>query len=208
MGLLYRNTQTSCVSLALLCAHIAHDTLRRVLSQKVPWSGRLWHFFAQGLVQRGGYLVIDVVWPKSLRIRWWDQKMQNLQQKMPAPAWPEVTALRVDLREAPTREQAEKRRAVLVERYQRELPAGCRCPLEDAEASLTPLAVPQRHQPYVRTSHLVERAFVEERRRTKVIPHLWTEGSVVHLVYGVLIRVSDRGGKQGFREIEQRQIRS
>ena len=50
--------------------------------------------------------------------------------------------------------------------------------------------------------------FVEERRRTKVIPHLWNEGSLVHLVYGVLIRVSDRWGKKCFSEFEQQQIRS
>src|SRR3977135_386870 len=59
MGLLYRHTRTSCVRLALLCAHVSHDTLRRVLYQKVPWSRRLWDFFAQGLVQTGGYGVIE-----------------------------------------------------------------------------------------------------------------------------------------------------
>ena len=57
IGLLYRNTRTSCVSLALLCARVSHDTLRRVLYQKVPWSRRLWDTFAQGLVQKGGYRV-------------------------------------------------------------------------------------------------------------------------------------------------------
>ena len=60
----------------------------------------------------------------------------------------------------------------------------------------------------MRTSNLVERAFVEERRRTKVIPHLWKEGDVVMLVFGVLIRVSERWGKKCFSEFEQQQIRS
>jgi hypothetical protein len=59
VGLLYRNTRTSCVSLALLCARVSHDTLRRVLYRKVPWSRRLWETFVQGLVQKGGYRVID-----------------------------------------------------------------------------------------------------------------------------------------------------
>jgi putative transposase len=69
IGLLYRNTRTSCVSLALLCAHISHDTLRRVLYQKVPWSRRLWDFFAQGLVQMGGYVVIDdTSWERFTRV--------------------------------------------------------------------------------------------------------------------------------------------
>jgi putative transposase len=69
IGLLYRNTRTSCVSLALLCARVSHDTLRRVLSQKVPWSRRLWEAFAQGLVQKGGYLVIDdTSWERFTRV--------------------------------------------------------------------------------------------------------------------------------------------
>jgi hypothetical protein len=59
IGLLYRNTRTSCVSLALLCARISHDTLPRVLYQKVPWSRRIWDCFARGLVQMGGSVVID-----------------------------------------------------------------------------------------------------------------------------------------------------
>jgi putative transposase len=69
IGLLYRNTRPSCVSLAFLCAPVSHDTLRRVLSQKVPWSRRLWESFAHGLVQRGGYLVIDdTSWERFTRI--------------------------------------------------------------------------------------------------------------------------------------------
>jgi putative transposase len=69
IGLLYRNTRTSCASLALLCAHVSHDTLRRVLYQKIPWSRRLWECFAQGLVLTGGYLVIDdTSWERFTRV--------------------------------------------------------------------------------------------------------------------------------------------
>jgi putative transposase len=64
----------------------------------------------------------------------------------------------------------------------------------------------QRQQ--ARIARLRERAFEEERRRTKVIPHLWDEGSVVKLVFAVLIRVSERWGKKCFSEFEQEQIRS
>ena len=69
MGLLYRNTRTSCVSLALLCTQVSHDTLRRVLYSKVPWSRRLWDTFVQGLVRKGGYLVIeDTSWERFTRV--------------------------------------------------------------------------------------------------------------------------------------------
>jgi putative transposase len=181
------------------CREVLRDLVKRGLRSPltITTDGAI------GLMQ-----AIDAVWPKSLRIRCWFHKMPNFQQKVPAQAWPEVKALLVDMRDAPSREKAEQRRDVLVERYQREFPELCRCLLDDAAASLNHLEVPQRHQQYVRTSNLVERAFVEERRRTKVIPHLWTEGSLVHLVFGVLIRVSDRWSKKCFSEFEQQQLRS
>ncbi len=112
------------------------------------------------------------------------------------------------MRDAPTGETARERRQAIVARYQREFPEADRCLRDDAEASLNHLSVPHRHQQYVRTSNLAERAFVEERRRTKVIPHLGDEQSLGNLVFAVLIRVSDRWGKKCFSEFEQQQIRS
>jgi putative transposase len=151
---------------------------------------------------------IDAIWPKCLRIRCWFHKMQNLQQKVPPQAWPEFKALVIDMRDAPSVAEAERRRQEIVKRYQLDFPEACRCLLDDAKASLNHLPVPPRHQQYVRTSNLAERAFEEERRRTKVIPHLWDERSVVKLVFAVLLRVSDRWGKKAFSEFEQQQIRS
>jgi transposase-like protein len=157
---------------------------------------------------RGLSKAMDARWPKSLRIRCWFHKRQNLQQKVPAHLWPEVQALLVDMRDAPTPEKAEKRREAMVAQSQREFPEACRCLLDDAAARLHHLLVPQRPQQSVRTSNLVERAFVEERRRTKVIPPLWGEPRLVNLVFGVWIRVSDRWGKKCFSELEQPQLRN
>jgi transposase-like protein len=179
------------------------EVLRSLAKRGMPTPVTITTDGAAGLTK-----AIDAMWPKSLRIRCWFHKMQNLQQKVPAGAWPEFKALVIDMRDAPTREKAEERRDAIVARYQREFPEACRCLLDDAEASLNHLAVPQRHQQYVRTSNLVERAFVEERRRTKVIPHLFAEESLVNLVFGVLIRVSERWGKKCFSEFERQQIRS
>lgn len=150
----------------------------------------------------------ETLWPQSLRLRCGWHKRRNFQQKVPARAWPEEKALRIDRRDAPRREKAEQRRDAIIEQYQREVPELGRCLVDDAEASLNHLVVPQPHPPYVRTSNLVERALVEERRRPKVIPHLWEEGRVVLLVYGVLIRVRERWRKKGFSAFEQQQIRS
>jgi putative transposase len=181
------------------CLEVLRDLLKRGLQTPVTIT-------TDGAV--GLTKAIDAIWPKALRIRCWFHKMQNLQQKVPPQAWPEFKALVADMRDAPTVPEAERRRQLIVTRYQRDFPEACRCLLDDAEASLNHLYVPQRHQQYVRTSNLAERAFEEERRRTKVIPHLWDEGSVVKLVFAVLIRLSERWGKKCFSEFEQQQIRS
>lgn len=181
------------------CLEVLRDLVKRGLQTPVTITTD----GAAGLTK-----AIDVIWPKALRIRCWFHKMQNLQQKVPPQAWPEFKSLVADMRDAPTVPEAERRRQLIVNRYQRDFPEACRCLLDDAEASLNHLYIPQRHQPYVRTSNLAERAFEEERRRTKVIPHLWDEGSVVKLVFAVLIRVSERWGKKCFSAFEQHQIRS
>jgi transposase-like protein len=151
---------------------------------------------------------VDFVWPKSLRIRCWCHTMQTLIQKVPPQAWPAVKALGVDMRDAPTYEEGQRRLHHLIEQYQDTFPEACRCLADDAEASLKQLKVPTRHRQYVRTSNLAERACEEERRRTTVIPHVWDEVSVVKLVFAVLIRVSERWGKKQYSEFEQQQIRA
>jgi len=181
------------------CLEVLRDLLKRGLQTPVTIT-------TDGAV--GLTKAVDAIWPKALRIRCWFHKMQNLQQQVPPQAWPEFKALVIDMRDAPTVGAAEQRRQAIVTRSQRDFPEACRCLLDDAQASLTHLYVPQRHQQYVRTSNLAERAFEEERRRTKVIPHLWEEGDLVKLVFAVLIRVSERWGKKCFSEFEQQQIRS
>jgi putative transposase len=181
------------------CLEVLRDVVKRGLQTPVPITTD----GAPGLTK-----AIDVIWPKALRIRCWFHKMQNLQQKVCPQAWPEFKALVTDMRDAPTVTEAERRRQLIVNRSPRDLPAAGRGLVDDAEASLNPLYVPQRHQQSVRTANLADRAFAEERRRTKVIPHLWDEGSVVKLVFAVLIRVRERWGKKCFSEFEQQQIRS
>jgi putative transposase len=158
---------------------------------------------APGLIK-----AVDFVWPRALRLRCWFHTMQNLAQKVPPQAWPAFKALVVDMRDAPSIAEGHRRLQYLLAQDQSTFPEACRCLTEEAEASLNHLKVPMRHQQYVRTSNLAERAFEEERRRTKVIPHLWDEPSLLKLVLAVLMRVSERWGKKQCSEFEQRQIRA
>ena len=63
---------------------------------------------------------------------------------------------------------------------------------DDLEASLARLRLPVAHRKYVRTTNLTGRSFLEERRRTKIIPRFFDERSCLKLVYATLVQASQR----------------
>ena len=73
----------------------------------------------------------------------------------------------------------------------------CAALSDDLEALLNHLRVPWRHCKHVRTTNLIERSFVEERRRTKTIPRFFTEKSGLKLVHVTLVRAADNGQRVG-----------
>ena len=52
-----------------------------------------------------------------------------------------------------------------------------------------------------------ERAFQESRRRTKVIPHFFTEKACLKLVFSALWKTSQRWRKVTMTELEQQQLK-
>lgn len=212
------------VRTAILCAWGISTSGSRVLLSLMPGTCESYETcidFLRDMVRRGlrtpltvstdgapGVIkAVETLWPATYRIRCWFHKMQNLQAKVPPPAWPAFKALVADVRDAPDRDEARRRLDRLVDSKSKEFPEACRCLLEDSEALLNHLIVPLRHRILVRTTNLVERSFEEERRRTKTIPHLWDEKSLIKLVFGTLMRVSLRWSTRRFTEIEKQQIR-
>ena len=66
--------------------------------------------------------------------------------------------------------------------------------------------VPVRHRIRVRTTNLAERGFVEERRRTKVIPRLMTERAAMKLVFATMIRAAERWCRVSISDLERHQL--
>ena len=60
----------------------------------------------------------------------------------------------------------------------------------------------------IRTTNLCERSFVEERRRSKVIPHFFDERSCLKLVFATLWRASQRWRGVRFTEMERKQLQA
>ena len=51
---------------------------------------------------------------------------------------------------------------------------------------------PITHRRAIRTTNLLERLFVEERRRLKIIPDAFGEKPVLKLIFGAMIRAAER----------------
>lgn len=113
---------------------------------------------------------IEGVFSKSLRIRCWFHKMSNLRAKVPEEAAQEFLAHVRSVRDAPTYQAGEAAAATLIERFTDLYPAAVSCFADDLEASLAHLKVPVRHRINVRTTNLLERSFLEERRRRRSSP--------------------------------------
>jgi transposase-like protein len=92
--------------------------------------------------------------------------------------------------------------------YERDLPAVVQCFRDDFDACIAHLRFPLRHRRVIRTTNLLERLFLEERRRTKIIPHAFGERPVLKLMYAAVIRAADRWRGLTVGEFEQRQLRA
>ena len=76
------------------------------------------------------------------------------------------------------------------------------CLHDDLDACLAFLRCPAHHHKRIRTTNLIERAFLEERRRTKTIPRFWDEKSCLKLAFATLWQASQRWQNVRMSEVE------
>jgi transposase-like protein len=157
---------------------------------------------APGLVR-----AIKETWPKSLRLRCWVHRMRNVLDKVPDAARAEVKAHLVAIRDAPTYEAGRQVALVVQARFERVYPTAMASLREDLDASLAHLRLPVAHRKHVRTIDLIERSFLEELRRSKVIPRFFDERSCLKLVYATLVRASQRWQRIRITDAERAHLR-
>jgi putative transposase len=108
--------------------------------------------------------------------------------------------------QAPNPELARTLATEFVTKYERDFPSAVRCFLDDLEACLAHLRCPEVHRKAIRTTNIIERGFVELRRRTKVIPRFFNEKSCLKLAFAELVRAGERARRVKMSEIELRQL--
>jgi putative transposase len=156
---------------------------------------------APGLIR-----AIGEVFPQSVRIRCWFHKISNVLGKLPESARDAVIAHLRAIRDAPTLSVGEQLAGAFLEQFGSQYPSATACFSDDLAASLAHLRLPEGHRIHCRTTNLVERSFVEERRRTKVIPRFRDERSCLKLVFATLIRAAQRWMRVRMTELQQAQL--
>ena len=151
---------------------------------------------------------IETCFPRSARQRCLAHRMRNLAAKVPEDLWPEFKARATAAYQAPSRAIARDLAAGLVADYEAELPSATACFMDDFEACIAHLRMPITHRRAIRTTNLLERLFVEERRRLKIIPHAFGENAVLKLMFGAMIRAAERWRAIKVSELERRQMRA
>ena len=149
---------------------------------------------------------IEECFPRSTRQRCLAHRMRNLAVKVPADLWPEFKARVTACYQAPSRAIARDLAAGIRADHATLVPSAVACFEDDFEACIAHLRLPVTHRRATRTTNLLERLFVEERRRLKIIPNGFGEKAVLKLMFAALIRAAERWRGSRFSEFELRQL--
>ena len=155
----------------------------------------------------GGIIkAIETCFPRSERQRCLAHRMRNLAAKVPEDQWPEFKARATAAYQAPSRAIARELAAGVVADFETELPSAVACFIDDFEACIAHLRMPVTHRRAVRTTNLLERLFVAERRRLKIIPNAFGEKPVLKLMFGAMIRAAEHWRAIRITDFEHRQM--
>lgn len=165
------------------------------------WLGFLQDLGARGLfvpllVVRDGrpglIKAIGEIWPEAFQQHCQVHRMRNILTKLPKKAICHIQPLIQKVFWGKSYKQAMRLGKEIIERFRNLYPSAMECFEKDLPECLTYLKFPEEHAKVIRTTNLMERTLGEARRRTKVIPRFPTEQSCLSLVFGVLIRASQK----------------
>jgi transposase-like protein len=141
----------------------------------------------------GIWKAVRELWPTAERQRCAVHALRNVTSKLPERHHAEVTARYWQiLDEAGTVGEAKAGLLALAADYERSYPSAARVISDNVDQLVAHLRFPLVHRKRTRSTNLLERTFVEVRRRTKVIGRFPGETSALSLIWAVL-ELSSRG---------------
>ncbi len=188
---------------AVLVAHGINREGKRVvlhLSLGVREGTESWKGVLNDLVERGlessqliitdgnpGLLkAINDIWPEVPRQRCAVHRIRNVLARVPKKRPDEARKALHRIFYAACLDDARDEARQFLSRYQREFPSAAETLVKHLEECLTFYRFPERHWKHIRTSNVIERAFKEVKRRTKVIGRFPNETSALVMVFSIL----------------------
>ncbi|MBK9335018.1 MAG: IS256 family transposase [Ignavibacteria bacterium] len=135
---------------------------------------------------------IDDCFPESMRQRCIAHKLRNISNKLNDQGQEELMPLIRNVYYSTSEKVAKLSATEIINEYSSTYPAAIKCFQEDLDCCVNFMKFPKGHYQFIRTTNLLERTFEEQKRRTKVIPRFFDEKSCIKLVFGTLIRVSNK----------------
>ncbi len=141
----------------------------------------------------GIWKAVREVWPDALEQRCTVHALRNVTSKLPERHHQEIKARWwKTFDEARSPGEARRELQSIIADYKAAYPSAMAVIENDLAALITHLRFPSQHRKRIRTTNLLERTFVEVRRRTKVIGRFPGETSALSLIWAVL-ELTSRG---------------
>ncbi len=156
---------------------------------------------APGLIK-----AFEETFPKTLRQRCLVHKKRNILSKVPQDVVSEMKVYLNTVYYAPDKKVAYIQAEAFRERFGRFYPSAIASFDDDLDACLAHLVCPAKHRKHITSTNLVERSFLEEKRRSNTIPRFFNEKSGLKLVFASLVRASYTWRKINFTFNDQMQI--
>jgi len=178
-----------------------------------------WHNFLSDLWRRGlkgaalklvatdghpGLIkALERLWPRLAHQRCWAHKLRNLENKLKASQRPCLEEAKL-IYQANNGTEALKCFRKWQKRWQARAPKAVECLAQDIEELLAFFACPKKHWRRIRTTNVIERLFVEVRRRIRKMCAFTTRSSCERILYAVFKRMNDQWTLHPLKDFTQK----
>jgi len=164
------------------------------------WYGFLWGLWSRGLHgevleliatdgQPGLIRALGRLWAAVPHQRCWAHKLRNLENKLKASQRPCLEEAKL-IYQAPNQTEAIARFRHWKSRWQKAVPKAVACLEDDLEELLAFFDCPKAHWKRLRTTNVIERLFVEVRRRIRTMCAFTTRSSCERILFSVFDRMN------------------
>ena len=165
------------------------------------WYGFLWGLWSRGLHgefleligtdgQAGLIRALGRLWSAVPHQRCWAHKLRNLENKLKASQQPCLDQAKL-IYQATTKREALTQFRAWKRHWQKTAPKAVECLETDLEELLAFFDCPKVHWKRLRTTNIIERLFVEVRRRIRKMCAFTTTSSCQRILYSVFERMND-----------------